>query len=147
MDIGEERNTRSFGLISDESISISPFLLKVVVDVVAEFAREGAQSELLYADDLVHTIETIVGLGNKLLKLKEVFESKGLKVNFGMTMVVVSGSITQDGLSKSKVDPCWVCSLTVNTYSVLCVQCGRWIHDGCAGVKKVTPKFSRNLTC
>ena len=22
-----------------------------------------------------------------------------------------------------------------------------WIHDGCAGVKRVTPKFSRNFTC
>ena len=32
---------------------LSPFLFAVVVDVVTEFAREGALSELLYADDLV----------------------------------------------------------------------------------------------
>ena len=32
---------------------LSTFLFTVVVDVVTEFAREGALSELLYADDLV----------------------------------------------------------------------------------------------
>ena len=41
---------------------------------------ECALRELLYADDLVLMSETIEGLRNKLLKLKEAFESKGLKV-------------------------------------------------------------------
>ena len=31
--------------------------------------------------------------------------------------------------------------------SVLCVQCGKWIHGRCARVKTVTPRFSRNFTC
>ena len=53
--------------------------------------------------------------------------------------------ITQDGFSKSKVDLCEVCSLRVKANTVLCAQCGRWIHGICAGVKRVTPKFSRNL--
>ena len=57
------------------------FFFAVVVDVVIEFTREGALSELLYADDLVLMSETIEGLGNKFLKLKEPFESKGFKVN------------------------------------------------------------------
>ena len=30
---------------------LSPFLLAVMVDVVIEFARDGALSELLYADE------------------------------------------------------------------------------------------------
>ena len=34
------------------------------------------------------------------------YGSKGLKVNLGKTKVVVCGSITKDGMSKSKVDPC-----------------------------------------
>ena len=38
---------------------LSPFLFAVVVDVVIEFAREGALSELLCADDLVVMSETI----------------------------------------------------------------------------------------
>ena len=57
---------------------LSPFLFAVVVDVLSEFAREGALSELLYADDLVLMSETIEGQWNKFLKLKESFESKGL---------------------------------------------------------------------
>ena len=89
---------------------------------------EGALSELLYADDLVLMNETIKRLRNKFLKWMEVFESIGLKVNLGKTKVMVSGSFTNDGLSKSKVDPCGVCSFRVKANSVLCVQCGMWIH-------------------
>ena len=47
---------------------LSPFLFAVVVDVVTEFAREGALSELLYADDLVLMSETIEGLRDKFLE-------------------------------------------------------------------------------
>ena len=92
---------------------LSPFLFAVVVDIVTEFAREGALSELLYADDLVLVCATIEGLRNKFTKWKEAFESNGLKVKVGKTRVMVSGGITKDGMSKSKVDPCGVCSLRV----------------------------------
>ena len=40
---------------------MSPFLFAVVVDVFTEFARVGALSELLYADDIVLVCETIMG--------------------------------------------------------------------------------------
>ena len=60
---------------------------------------------------------------------------------------MVSGGITKDGMSKSKVDPCGVYSLRVKTNSVLCLQCGKWIHNRRTGVKGVTPKFSRNVKC
>ena len=85
--------------------------------------------------------ETVEALRDKFLKWKEVFESKGLKVNPGRTKVMVSSRISQDGLSKRKVDPCGVCSLRVKANSVLCVQCGKWIHGRCAGVKRVTPRL------
>ena len=68
---------------------LSPFAFAVMVDVVTEFARESAPSELLYADDLVMMSETIEGLRNKFLKWKEAFESKGFKVNLGKPKVVV----------------------------------------------------------
>ena len=68
--------------------------------VVTEFARDGALYMLLYGDDLILIRETIKGLGNEFLEWKEAFESMGLKVNFVMTMAMVSGSITKDGLSK-----------------------------------------------
>ena len=70
----------------------SPFLFVVVVDVVTEFAREGALSELLYSDDLVLMSETIEGLRNKFMKWKEPFESKALKVNLVKTCTMVSGA-------------------------------------------------------
>ena len=92
-----------------------PFLFAVVVDVVTKFS-----SELLYTDDFILISETIVGLRNKSIKFKEDFMSEGLKVNLGKTKV--SGDITKDGMSKSKVDPCEVCSLKIKVNSVLCVQ-------------------------
>ena len=49
--------------------------------------------------------------------------------------MMVSGGITKDGMSKM------VCSLRIKANSVLCVQCGKWIHGRCAGVKRVTPMF------
>ena len=53
-----------------------------MVDVVTELTRVGVLGELLFADDAVLMSETIEGLRNKLIKLKEAFESKCLKVNF-----------------------------------------------------------------
>ena len=60
---------------------------------------------------------------------------------------MVCSGITKDGISKSKVDQCGVCSLRGKANSVLCLQCGKWIHIRGAGVKRVTPKCYRNFTC
>ena len=89
---------------------------------------EGALSELLYAEALVLMSETIEGLSDRFIKWKEAFESKGLNVNLGKTKVMVSGGITKDVLSKSKVVPCWICSLRTTANSALCTQCGKLIH-------------------
>ena len=113
----------------------------VVIDVVTEFARLCALSELQHADELFLMSETMKGQRNKFLKTKEAIESKGLKVNHGKTKVEVSGSITKDGMSKSNVYPCGICSFRVKANSVLCLHCGKWIHGRCAIVKKATPKF------
>ena len=110
--------------------------------VLGELGKEGVLGELLDVDDLVMMSETTEGLRNKFVKWKEAFESKGLKVNLVKTKVAVS-----DGMSMSKVYPCGVCSLRVRSYSVLCVQCGKWIHGRCAGVVRVTPMFSQSFTC
>ena len=123
------------------------FVFAVVVDGVTEFAREGTLCQLLYADDLVMMNERIRGLKNMFLKWKEAFVSMGLKVSLGKTKVMVCGGITMDGISKSKVDPFGVCYLRVKANSVMCLQCDKWIHGRCAGMKNVTPKFSRNFTC
>ena len=58
---------------------------------------------------------------------------------------MVTCGIAKNGLSKSKVDSCGVCCLIVMVNSVLCLQCDRWIHGRCAGVKWVTAKFLQIL--
>ena len=45
--------------------------------------------------------------------------------------MIVSGVIEKVGLSKCKVDSCGICRLRVMANSVLCVQCGKWIHGRC----------------
>ena len=111
--------------------SVLSHFIAVVVDVVTEFAREGALSELLHADDLVLMSETIEGLWDKLLRWKEALESKGLKVKLGKTKVMVISEITKDGMSNSMVDPFGVCSLRAKAKKVLLLQCGKWIHGRC----------------
>ena len=113
---------------------LSCFLFAVVVYVVTEFAKKGALCELLYTDDLVLTSETIKKHRDKFFEWQEAFESKCFKVDLWKTKVMVCGGITKDGLSKSKIDPCGVCSLRVKANSVLYVQCCKWIHGRFAGV-------------
>ena len=122
-----------------------PFLIVVVVDVVIELAR-CVLSELLYADDLIQTSETIEGQRKMFLELKESFECTSLYANLGETKVMVSGSITNDGFSMSGVEHCVVFSFSIKAISVLCVQCGRWIHGRYTGVRKLIPMLSRNFT-
>ena len=72
----------------------------------------------------------------------------GLKVNLGKTKVMVSGGITKYDMSKSKVDQCGICSLKVKTKnSAMRTQCSKWMHRKCAGVKKITTKFSIYFAC
>ena len=58
-------------------------------------------SEMLYADDLDLTRETMEGLREKFWKWKEAIKNKGLKVNLGKTKVVVSGA--EDEVTVSNV--------------------------------------------
>ena len=125
---------------------LPPFFAEVE-EVVTEVVREGALSELLYADDLVRMSETIEGPSNTCLKWKEDFESKGLRANLIKTKVMLCRGITKDGMPKSKVDPCGACSLREKANMALCVQHGKWMYGGCAGVNGLTLKSSRNFAC
>ena len=84
----------------------------IVVDVVRESVRNGLMSEMLFADDLVLTSDTIEGLREKFWKWKETFK----KVNLGKTKVVVSGA--KDEMFVSKIDPCGICGKLVMANSV-----------------------------
>ena len=115
---------------------LSPLLLAITVDVISENAREGLMNEILYADDLVLMSESMENLKEKFLKWKEVFESKGLKVNLKKTKVMVSGSKGEK--LKSKLDPCAKSGKRVMVNSVVCTKCGKWVHGRCAKTKRVT---------
>ena len=124
---------------------LSPLVFVIVVDVVTESVRNGLMSEMLNADGLVLTSETMEGLREKFWKWKEAFESKGLKVNLGKTKVVVSGA--KDEMTVSKIDPYGICGKRVMANSVLSVKCGKWIHGRCVRVKRVTPRLGRDFEC
>ena len=72
-------------------------------------------------------------------------DGEGVKVNLGKSKVIVSSSITKDGLSKRNDDPCVICCLRVRAISVFYVQCGKWIHGRCCGLKMVTARFRRHV--
>ena len=91
--------------------------------------------ELVYADYLVLMIKTLEGLRNKCGKLRD-FGSMASKVNLGKIKVMVCGSITNFGLSKSNVCPCNIYSLRIKANSVFFVPCDMWVNSRCAGVEK-----------
>ena len=53
---------------------LSPLLFAIVVDVITENARRGVVNELLYADDLVLTTETIEDLKKRFWNLEGCIE-------------------------------------------------------------------------
>ena len=107
----------------------------IIVDVITENAREGLMNKILYADDLVLMNEKNRELKEKLLKWKETFESKGLKVNFKKTKVMVSG--LKGEVLENKVDPCAKCIEKVIKNSVMCTKCSEWVLARCAKTKRV----------
>ena len=101
--------------------------------------QEGVLSELMHADILVLMRLKIKKIKNNSRKWKAI-ESNGSKVNLGKTKVMASGRITKDGFSKSIINPRGVNSLRIKANTTLCVQCGKWIHSGCAAAERQTTK-------
>ena len=120
-----------------------PRLFAFAVHVISENAREGLINEILFADHLVLVSESVEK--EKFFKWKEVFQSKGLKVNLKKTKVMVSGSKSE--VLKSKVDQCAKCGKRVMENSVLCTKCGKWVHGRCAKIKRVTSALTKNFVC
>ena len=116
--------------------ALSLLLFAIVVDVITESVRNGLMSEMFYEDDFILTSETMEGLRDKFWKWREAFESKGLKVNFRKTKVVVSGA--EGEVTVSKIDPCGICGKRARANSVLYVKCRKWIHGRYSKVRRVT---------
>ena len=124
---------------------LSPLLFAMVIDTVTENVREGSLHEILYADDVVLTDDTLEDLQARFGVWKSAFESKGMKVNIGKTRMMVSG--TEGEVVKSRVDPCGVCGRRVMANSMQCEKCQRWVHGKCAKVRRVTSSMAKGFTC
>ena len=117
----------------------------MVIDEVTENARKGWMKQILYADDFVLMGETMEELRENFNEWREVFESKGIKVNLGKTKLMVSGM--EEEAFDSKIDPCGVCGTRVMSNSVLCRACGKWVHARCTENKKVAVYGNKNFVC
>merc|ERR1712044_123466 len=100
------------------------------MDAVTEPAREGLPWEVLYADALVLMANSEEELTRKMAHWRGCLSSKGLKVNTGKTMVMVS-AVGAGEIRKAGKHPCGVCGTGVGEFnSILCTKCRMLIHCG-----------------
>ena len=66
-----------------------------------------------------------------------------MKVNFEKTKVTVDGS--KDEVFKSIIDPCAKCGRLVMSNSVMCTNCGKWVHGRCSEMKRATSTLAKGL--
>ena len=111
-----------------------PASLHLCVRALSREFRTGCPWELLYADDLMISAESMEELLVKLKTSKTEMEKKGLRVNMGKTKITVSG-MDLDLLKKSGKDPCGVCQKGVGSNAIFCGGCLCWIHKKCSGIK------------
>ena len=117
----------------------------MVIDEVTENARKGWMKQILHADDLVLMGETMEELIENFNEWREAFESKGMGVNLEKTKLMVSG-IEEETFDR-KIDPCGVCGTRVMSNSVLCTECGKWVHSRCTDKKKFAVYLNKNFVC
>ena len=114
---------------------LSPLLFIIVLEALSREFRTGCPWELLYADDLMISAESMEELLVKVQTWKTEMEKKGLRVNMGKTKIMESG-INLDVLKKSGRYPCGVCQSGVgSSNAIFCGGCKRWVHKKCSGIK------------
>ena len=114
---------------------LSPLLFIIVLEALSREFRTGCPWELLFADDLMISAESMEELLVKVQTWKTEMEKKGLRVNMGKTKIMESG-INLDVLKKSGKYPCGVCQSGVgSSNAIFCGVCKRWVHKKCSGIK------------
>ena len=114
---------------------LSLLLFIIVLEALSREFRTGCPWELLYADDLMISAESMEELLVKVQTWKTEMEKKGLRVNMGKTKIMESG-INLDVLKKSGKYPCGVCQSGVgSSNAIFCGGCKRWVHKKCSGIK------------
>ena len=117
--------------------ALSPLLFIAILDEVSKDCRRGDPWELLYADDLVLTAETKEEVVCMFKRWRTALERVGLKVNLDKTKLLVSGKPLETRRETGRY-PCGVCGLGVGSSSILCTQCGKWVHKRCSGLARLT---------
>ena len=114
---------------------LSPLLFIIVLEALSREFRTGCPWELLYADDLMISAESMEELLVKVQTWKTEMEKKGLRVNMGNTKIRESG-INLDVLKKSGKYPCGVCQSGVgSSNAIFCGGCKHWVHKKCSSIK------------
>ena len=114
---------------------LSPLLFIIVLEALSREFHTGCPWELLYADHLMVSAESMEELLVKVQTCKTEMEKKGLRVNMGKTKIMESG-INLDVLKKSGKYPCGVCQSGVgSSNAIFCGGCKRWVHKKCSGIK------------
>ena len=115
--------------------ALSPILFITILDAVTETCRRGAPWELLYADDLILSAETMEEVMSMFDGWRVAMESRGMKVNIDKTKLLISGKRMN---TQTRVGnyPCGVCGRGVGVNSILCVACNRWVHQRCSGIPR-----------
>ena len=81
-----------------------------------------------------------------MMKWKDNLEAKGMKVNVGKTKWMVSGE-NAVGEERSGRWPCSVCRKGVGRNSLQCMECQKWVHAKCSGIKGKLHKVTGSFIC
>ena len=124
--------------------SISPLLFIIVMEEVTKEGRSGGFWDILYADDIILTAETIEELKDMFNKWDQQLTSKGFKINMNKSKFMISGK------EKPVIDtgkfPCSVCHKGVGANSVQCKTCEKWCHHRCSKLGRVS-EAGLNFMC
>ena len=116
------------------------------MDVASNEATRSLPSELLYADDLVIMAPTMEQLGRRVTDCRAIMLGKGLKVNAVKSKVMV-GSSGGKMIVNHKKWPCGVYGKGVQTNSVQCTVCKKWIHKRWSGVRGDLSRVADGFRC
>ena len=101
---------------------------------------------MLYADYPIITGVSKKGVAQEFHLWRAALERKGLRFNVDKTKILVSGKVGLTPLPSGK-HPCGVCARRVGANSVLCTECGKWVHKRCSGQKNVLDAQNYDYVC
>ena len=90
--------------------------------------------------------ETEDYLIKRLNEWKDNVENRGMRVNMNKTKVMISGE-PQKQVQKAVRWPCGVCCRGVDSNSIQCISCQKWVHKKCSGIKDSMVKVIKSFTC